>query len=296
MSLRFRRLVCVVGVIPLVFALCPARGDDAEDVKKKLYEAKKTYDTEGAKFRKGITDLLDKRETDARKAGNKKLVDQIKAEQKAFEQTGELPALIPTALRQQITTARGKLDKAYTTAIKDYTKLKEDTAAEAVEKERQKFQLSAALAFGKRIYLAGLKHSDLKIENPTGFSNNGTDPNSKIKLKLDGELVPHSIFLVPPPNGSSEVTYPLTGKLLAFRVAVGVTRIGDDAGDPGTPLTFEVLGDGKSLWKSKPVAKLDVYETCELRLEKIQKLTLRVSCPGPNTLARAMWYEPILAE
>jgi hypothetical protein len=56
------------------------------------------------------------------------------------------------------------------------------------------------------------------------------------------------------------------------------------------------LGDSKTLWKSKPIAKLDVYETCELRLDKIRKLTLRVICPGPNTLARAMWHEPILAE
>ena len=66
--------------------------------------------------------------------------------------------------------------------------------------------------------------------------------------------------------------------------------------NPATALTFEVLGDGKSLWKSKPVAKLDMYETCELKIDKVKTLTLRVSCPGPNTFARAMWYEPILVE
>lgn len=296
MSLHFRRLVCAIGVIPLVFALCQARADDAEGVKKKLDEAKKAYADEVAKFKKGVTDLLDKREEDARKAGNKKLVDQIKAEHAAFEKTGELPAVIPVALRQQITAARGKLDKAYSAAVKDYVRLKEDAAAEATEKEEQKFQLSSAIQFGKRTYLVALKHSDLKVENTTGFSNNGTDALSGTKLKLNGELIPHSIFLVPPPNGSSEVSYPVTGKFVALRLTVGVTRIGDDAGDPGTPLTFEVFGDGKSLWKSKPVEKLDMYETCEVKIDKVKKVTLRVSCPGPNTRARAMWYEPVLIE
>jgi hypothetical protein len=296
MSIRTRRNVSALAFLLLTIGLTPARADDAEMVKDKLFQAKKEYDAEVQKFKKAITESLDKREDDARNAGNKKAVDQAKSERNAFEKIGELPANVPASIKQQITTARINLDKAYTAAIKEYVRLKLDDAAGATEKEQQEFQLASALLFSRRIYLVTLKHFDLKVDYPTSFSNNGTDPPSGFKLKKDGEEIPHSIFLSPPPNGSSEVSYPLAGKKVAFRTTVGVTRIGDDAGQPGTALTFEVLGDGKSLWKSKPVTKLDMYETCELKIEKVKKLTLRVSCPGPNTFARAMWYEPILAE
>jgi hypothetical protein len=280
----------------LAFGLCPAQADDVEAVKEKLFQAKKAYDAEVKKFKKAVADLLDKREEDARKKGNKKQVDQIKAEREAFEKTGEPPQMILNSIQEPVTAVRTKLDKAFTAAIKEYLKLKMDDAANATEKEQQEFQLTTAFLFGKRSYLVSLHHSDLKIVNATGFSNNGTDALSGQKLKRDGEFIPHSIFIVPPANGSSEVSYPVPAKKVAIRTTVGVTKIGDDAQDPATGLIFEVLGDGKSLWKSKPVSKLDMYETCELKIEKVKILTLRVNCSGPNTCARAMWYEPILVE
>jgi hypothetical protein len=293
---RLHRFLLVLFTCIFAAGLSPARADDAEMVKEKLFQAKKEYDAKVQKFKMTVTESLDRREEDARKKGDKKLVDQVKAERDAFEKTGESPQSIPSSLRDPVAAARTKLDKAYTAAIKEYLKLKMDDAASATEKEREEFQLTTAFLFGKRSYLVLLQHSDLKIVNATGFSSNGTDALSGQKLKRDGEFIPHSIFIVPPPNGSSEVSYPIPAKKTAIRTTVGVTRIGDDAQDAATGLIFEVLGDGKSLWKSKPVSKLDMYETCELKIEKVKILTLRVNCPGPNTYARAMWYEPILVE
>src|SRR5579883_393360 len=145
MLLRCRRFVSVCVVLTLAVGLCPARADDVGTVKEKLYQAKKEYDGEVRKFRKSVTDWFDKRDTEARNAGDKKLVDQVKAERKAFEKSDEQPATMPTAFQDQIKSARTKLDKAYTAAIKDYLRLKEDKAAEDTEKEQQKFNLNAAL-------------------------------------------------------------------------------------------------------------------------------------------------------
>jgi hypothetical protein len=158
----------------------------------------------------------------------------VKAERDRFDKSGELPPDCPKAPLAQVGAARTKLDKAYSAAIKDFVKLK-DAAASAADKEQQKFQLDSTLILGKRTYLVTLKHTGLKVENPTGFYNNGTDALSGTKLKLNGELIPHGIFLVPPPNGFSEVSYPVAGRSGAFQATVGVTRIGDDAGDPGIP-------------------------------------------------------------
>jgi hypothetical protein len=294
MSIRIHRFLSALALLLLAVGLCPARADDADAVKDKLFQAKKDYDAEVQKFKKAITEVLDKREEDARKAGNKKAVDQAKAEREAFEKTGELPAVYPAALSKQITTARTNLDKTYTAAVKEYLILKLDDAAGATEKEQREFHFSSALLFGKRVYLVALKQFDVKVWNNT-FANNGTFEGT-VKIKLNGEFVPHSIFLHPPDNGFSQVKYPLGGKWTVFRATIGVPKINDKHLDPQSPLTFEVLGDDKSLWKSEAVAKMDTFQTCEITIEKVKTLTLRVHCPDKNGWGCAYWFEPILVE
>ena len=97
MTPRPPRFLCAFVFVALAVGLCPARADDADAVKEKLFQAKKAYDGETQKFRAAVAELLDKREEDARKAGNKKLVDQVKGEREKFEKGGELPASVPPA-------------------------------------------------------------------------------------------------------------------------------------------------------------------------------------------------------
>src|SRR5258708_5861658 len=82
-------------ILIFMSATCFGRADDAEMVKQKLYEAKKAFDGEAKKFQKAVADWLDQREGDARAGGNKKAVDQVKAERAAFEKSGELPTACP---------------------------------------------------------------------------------------------------------------------------------------------------------------------------------------------------------
>lgn len=289
------RLLCAAALFALAAGLCPARAD-ADEVKEKLFQAKKSYDAEVLKFKKAVGDLIDRREDDARKAGDKKAVDQAKAERKAFEDGGELPAALPAAAKQQIAAARADLDRAYTAAIKAYLLLKEDSAAAAAEKEQQAFGLSAALLFGKRTYLVTVKHNDLK-DAKSWFTDTGALAGAGgAKVKRDGRLVPHSIHTYPPNSGTAEVRYQLAGRWVAFRTSVGVPKIEANTGDPASPLTFEVLGDGKSLWKSEPVTKIEAFQTCELNVSKVKVLTLLVHCPQENHWARAFWFEPVLIE
>jgi hypothetical protein len=295
MNINIHHFPFVLFTCLLTFGLCSARADEAEMVKEKLFQAKKEFDAEVQKFKKAITDQLDKREEDARKAGNKKMVDQVKAERTAFEKAGDPPQMVPSTIRESVTSARSKLDKAYTGAIKEYLRLKLDDSIEAIEKEQQEFRLLSAIQFGKRTYLAALKHFDLKVDNSSSFANDGTW-DGKFKFKLNGEPAPHSIFLHPPPRGTSQVKYPLAGKWFAFRVTVGVPKIEDNGENPASALTFELLADGKPLWKSDPVTQLDTFQTCTLKVEKVKVLTLQVHCPDKSDWARAVWFEPILAE
>jgi hypothetical protein len=296
---RPRHLLLALFTGVLAFGLCPARADDAEAVKEKLFQAKKAYDAEVQKFKKAITDQLDKREDDARKAGNKKQVDQIKVERDAFEKTGELPQMVPSSIREPVTAARTKLDKAYTTAVKEYLKSKMDDAADATEKERQEFILNWSLMFGKKTYLASLKHFDVKVWNNT-FVNNGTfrlyENDERIRIKIKGDFVPHSIFLHTSDKEDAQVKYPLGGKWTAFRATIGVPKIKDNQEDPFSPLIYEVLGDGKPLWKSEPVTKIDAFQICTVNVEKVKTLMLRIQAPEKNGWAWTFWIEPILVE
>jgi len=117
-----------------------AGADDKDPVKEKLFAAKVAYDKEMAAYRAAVGEWLDKREEAARKAGDKKLVDQVKAERKAFDEDGELPKGAPAALKLRPAAARKALEGGYAEAVKAYTKAKKDDEAAAVEKELESFR------------------------------------------------------------------------------------------------------------------------------------------------------------
>ena len=282
------RYSAVALVVVLAIGLCAAQADDAEAVKEKLFQAKKAYDAEVQKFKKAAGNWLDKREDDARKAGNRKLVDQIKGERDAFEKSGELPSTVPLNVRELVNAARMKLDKAYSAAIKEYLLLKMDDAAGSTEKEQHEFSLASAVAFGKRTYLSALVLSEVKVSFEL--------QKDSAKYKMNGMAIPHSMFMVPFTRDEASVSFFLPPKALAFCVSVAVPTYDTNKDDPATALTFEVLADGKSLWKSEPVAKRDTFQTCTVLLGKVKKLTLKVHCPVDGANAHAVWFGPFLAE
>jgi|GEM_PF-1129114 len=119
----------------LVGVACVAAGEDKDPVKEKLFVAKVAYDKEMRQVRKQIDEWFDKREESARKTGDKKAIDQLKEDRKAYEENGELPKSIPMLIQQKQTQAKKKLEAAYGEAMKAYLKAKKDDLAGALEKE-----------------------------------------------------------------------------------------------------------------------------------------------------------------
>lgn len=141
----FRSVLTVVFGMLICGAVAVA---DDDPVKKKWDAAKAAYEAEMEKFGKATSDWFDKREAAARKDGNKKLVDQIKAERQAFQEKGELPKAAPVTLRQHTIAARSALENAYGVAVKEYTRTKKDVEATAVEKELEAFKRSGSITVG----------------------------------------------------------------------------------------------------------------------------------------------------
>ena len=291
MCIRPHRLLLALIAVVLAVGLSSVRADDAEAVKEKLFQAKKGYDAEVQKFKKAVSELLDKREDTARNAGNKKQVDQIKVERDAFEKSGELPSMLPATLREPVTAARTRLDKAYAAAVKEYLRLKMDDPAEATEKEQKEFILSSALPFGRRTFVSTLKPFNIKNLNDNAWAFD----KDTAKYKMNGEVIPHSIFTHAEVSGEASVSYTLAGKMIAFRTSIGLPKHLDAQPDPASAVTFEVLGDGKTLWKSEPVKTLDMFQTCTVNVEKVKTLTLRIRCQDGHWV-HAVWFGPILVE
>ena len=99
----------------------------------------------------------------------------------------------------------------------------------------------------------------------------------------------------PTTNGKAEIVYRI-GHLNRswFRSTVGVADLRKYG--PHTPPTFEVWGDGKKLWQSKPVKKWGEPQDCLTNIEGVDMLTLRVVCPGDAAFAQTVWCEPRLSE
>lgn len=126
-----RSLFPLLGLL----AVAPLARPDDDPIRARLDKAKGAYETASDRLRKEATAWFDRREDLARKDGNKKALDEVKAERQAFVTAGTLPSTVPVKLKQGYESAAGALTAAYERAVKEYTKAKQDEEAEAVEKE-----------------------------------------------------------------------------------------------------------------------------------------------------------------
>ena len=104
--------------------------------------------------------------------------------------------------------------------------------------------------------------------------------------RLTGEKVTHSLFAHPKDNGYSFIEYKLNGACTAFQTTV--------YNNSERALVFEVLCDGKSLWKSRESNRPGSKEAVELPMNGVQTLELRTHCRGSHFSAWCWWIEPKL--
>jgi hypothetical protein len=104
-----------------------------------------------------------------------------------------------------------------------------------------------------KLYLSDLQEMDLAM-GPWGFGKNGSLKEEKAlggapPIAVNGKKSPKGLGMHPPVQGGfSSVKYRLDKKARAFNASVAL----DDSNEgKKTAVEFEVLGDGKSLWKSK---------------------------------------------
>lgn len=111
-------------------------------------------------------------------------------------------------------------------------------------------------------------------------------------FSVNGVRAKHGLWAHPSyPGQPSRLVFDLFG---AYSSLSGVATLADDVDRSATSLTFEVKGDGRSLWRSKGVASRDDSQWFNLNTSGVEKLELIVHCPGTNDRAHAVWFEPFL--
>jgi|GEM_PF-3763434 len=127
--------ILFLGAI-LALLLHSAQGGGADDPTADKWEkAKATYDKEMMKARMAVAKYFDAEETKARNAGNKKRLDELKVQRKAFEDDMILPATAPASLQKMMKAPLEELRKTYKAALTVYLRMKQDDLATALEKE-----------------------------------------------------------------------------------------------------------------------------------------------------------------
>ncbi len=117
------------------------------------------------------------------------------------------------------------------------------------------------------------------------------DSGPSTPVLFNGGSAPKALSLHAVSNGSATVKYRLDKKSSVFKSTIGLHESEEVT---KTPLTFEVLGDGKSLWKSKVIKGPRQTDACLLDVSQVDVLELRVHCPGDFHAARAIWFDPHL--
>ena len=139
-------------------------------------------------------------------------------------------------------------------------------------------------------YLADLPEFDVKA-GPWPFTKKGTGKDGKIPIAIAGVASPKGLGMAPPNRSYAAVKYRLDGKAILFKVRVALN---DSVDRSLAPAVFEVLGDGKSLWKSNPISQSKKPQECMVNVVGVEVLELRVHAQGSHFNVHAVWAEPRL--
>jgi hypothetical protein len=152
---------------------------------------------------------------------------------------------------------------------------------------------------GKVQYLSDMQAFAIKVAEGR-FANKGElgyGTADGTRIRVNGNTYPNGLSVNPLSNGIASIKYRAGGKAHTFITGVALhdsASLGVPGGRIPTPLVFQVIGDGKTLWKSKPVDKAKEIQECKVGVAGVEILELRVNCPGENTNAQAVWLEPRL--
>ncbi len=142
----------------------------------------------------------------------------------------------------------------------------------------------------KPVFLADIKEAGVKGAK-YGFSKDGTYMGKPFKCMQ--ETWPKAIAAIPEGNAPAVVEYHLPAPASRIQGRVGVFSPSDAKPDqqPGSPLVFEVVADGKVVWRSQPMDKRDTSQAFRADLRGASSIELRTNTES-GYAAWGVWLDP----
>lgn len=81
---------------------------------------------------------------------------------------------------------------------------------------------------------------------------------------------------------------------LRFVSRVAIADKNNIFGRAGSPVTFRLLGDGKQLWRSRPIQSTGVIDVADVDVTLVEVLRLEAEAAGSNACSHAVWVDPRL--
>jgi len=276
-------LTCTLS-LALAVVVC-AGAADLDPIRENIDQAKATFDEDMAKYNAAAEAYFAKRERAARDAGNRKLVDQIKVEQKAFAEWGDLPKTGTLELKRIAADAQRVVTTAFRASVKEFVKEKKDKEADGAEKE-----LIAVLVKAHRAAYA----ADLKPAHTTTIEGWAVE---KRKIAINDREFPNAILMHARTNTFSDAEYGLNSGYGLIRGLIVVARPNGVQGKgPQTAVWFEIkdVGKKKNLWVSKRVPNYDDPQDFAINISSVDVLNLSVHCPGTHEYCHSHWLDALL--
>jgi hypothetical protein len=115
-----------------------------------------------------------------------------------------------------------------------------------------------------------------------------------VKVLFEGRHSPHAVVVNPGFGGSvARRRYALGKQARVFKSGVGFSDDPNGYRRQIDPAVFVVLGDGKELWRSKPIIQNGMSAECAVDVSNVAVLELRV-LGGGLRFAAPVWIEPRL--
>jgi hypothetical protein len=132
------------------------------------------------------------------------------------------------------------------------------------------------------LYLSTLKPVEIRVF-----------PQSKLdeEITIKGVKSLHGIYMHPNHQEGARVVYLLPR---AYQSISGAVALKDSSTGAQNPLTFRIVMEGQTLWKSKPIQNYRDSEEFDVALPAAKKIELVVDCPGRAGRAHAAWVDPRL--
>jgi hypothetical protein len=141
---------------------------------------------------------------------------------------------------------------------------------------------------GPVLFLADLQEFDVK-SGPWPYTKNGQIGDGKTAIMVTGVVAPRSLGMHPPPRSYSAAKFHLDRQGTLFKATVALN---DGARVIAAKAVFEVLGDGRSLWKSALVSRPGQPQECLVDVTGVDVLELRVHSQSTNNGLHAVWLWP----